>query len=480
MTTHTFTPEEERQIGWPIPVAHTGAVRYKVREFNERLAKRKNLDGRVEVRFEGSYTVGDPFDPEYGRKGTYAFLDITGVFRIEGYRFAGIYEFLPGVDRPTRQTFKDEDGKIDHPEPTDPRHCDHCGSRGLRKRIFVLQHEDGTFVSVGSTCLKDFTGYSPTQVLNVRRLVDEEFEEFFGGPITHHHVETEDLITTALQVIHLEGQFTPASQRGESQSLPTVDLALIAINDRGRFFKEINGFRLPEAWVNAEVAKKVKAGWKRIHDARAKAKGEVPEIIEWARNLKGRTDFELNLAIVAEAEYLGRRHWGLAAYIPEGYRRAQGQAKIEAKRRERPEPTEPVTEGKGLTLEGEIIGLKWQENYYVYNGADIPKVTVLLEDGNVVWGTLPEAGILPEVVGSKVRFVAEVKRSDRDRHFGFFKRPRRWETTELSEKGKEHAALENRVKAARESKDRLSKAVVNRLERQTDDHLARALGQEVR
>lgn len=188
--------------------------------------------------------------------------------------------------------------------------------------------------------------------------------------------------------------------------------------------------------------------WKRIHDLEDQARRRLPDIKAWAATLKGASDFELNLQIVAEAEYLGRRQFGIAAYLPEAFRRAQVKLQAEEKRADRIEPTGPVETAAGVTLEGEVVKLVWQESPY----GDTPKVTVLLDDGNLLWGTLPAAGRVPEVVGSRVRFVANVTRSDRDQHFGFFKHPRRWETTELSEKGRQHAAhLAERQRRSHES-----------------------------
>ena len=532
--------DSNNEFSWPVPASHVGAIRHKVAEFNEKLGKRKNLDGKVTVTFSDGYVVNDPYDPEHGRRMVHANVSITGVFRIPGYRFAAIYEFLAGTDRPTVHRFKNTDGTyIDHEPATDRRECDHCGVRSLRKRVFVLDNYGEGSIKVGSSCLKDFTGYSPTQVLNVRRLVEEEFEDYFRGPIAAYVVDTREFVAAAEAVIRHRGGFVSVAEARDSQDLSTKDLALMLVGDRGRYIYETTGIIL-------EIAKrhdidKVQEAWTTIHKAEREGREAATAIIDWAANLVGGGDFQANMAAIAESSEIGRRQFGIAAYMPEGYRKAQMAARAEAKRNDRPTPSGPVAVGRH-ELEGEVVGLKWVENRYAYHGADVPKVTVLLEDGNLVHGTLPEAGIIPEVVGATVKFRATVTRSDRDRHFGFFKRPFGWETVELSEKGKaladkaearrkrlaEKQAAEDakhvdcepdcylvpqdrcadykrkkaeviaaayieaveegnqptaaevmdRLRAKARVGDRLTQAVLNRLEAQTDDTLAKTLGLE--
>ncbi len=44
-------------------------------------------------------------------------------------------------------------------------HCDHCGHNRFRKKTFLVQHENGEYKEVGSTCLKDFLGHNPNAFL---------------------------------------------------------------------------------------------------------------------------------------------------------------------------------------------------------------------------------------------------------------------------------------------------------------------------
>ena len=73
-----------------------------------------------------------------------------------------------------------------------------------------------------------------------------------------------------------------------------------------------------------------------------------------------------------------------------------------------------------VTIEGEILAIKSQENRYGYGSSSLK----MLVKGNgwKVWGTFPTK-LYGAEVGDTVRFVAEVSTSD-DPTFGFFSRPK--------------------------------------------------------
>lgn len=91
---------------------------------------------------------------------------------------------------------------------------------------------------------------------------------------------------------------------------------------------------------------------------------------------------------------------------------------------------EPVPEGKGVEIEGEII--KTDTKHSQYGEREV--MVVEHEDGWRVWGSIPQALKYEVYEGDEVKFVANVERSDDD-DFGFFKRPRQAE--QLSGDGEE-------------------------------------------
>lgn len=77
----------------------------------------------------------------------------------------------------------------------------------------------------------------------------------------------------------------------------------------------------------------------------------------------------------------------------------------------------PVVTGKGIIIEGEVLSVKWQDNEF--GGRFVS--TVKDDRGFIVWGSRPSK--LAWEKGDRVRFKAgEIKVSDRDETFGFYKR----------------------------------------------------------
>jgi hypothetical protein len=80
----------------------------------------------------------------------------------------------------------------------------------------------------------------------------------------------------------------------------------------------------------------------------------------------------------------------------------------------------PVPTGR-VVIEGEIVGIKEVEDNFSYHGGTITKMTVKLDNGARVYGTMPAA--INGFRGDRVRFTATVEASNDDASFGFAKRP---------------------------------------------------------
>jgi len=95
----------------------------------------------------------------------------------------------------------------------------------------------------------------------------------------------------------------------------------------------------------------------------------------------------------------------------------QVQADREAKRTaERAAGTDVPETDERITIEGEIVSIKYNDLYEYY------QMLVKDDRGFKVWGTKPKAVDI-DGKGSRVTFDAKVTRSDKDSQFGFFKRP---------------------------------------------------------
>jgi hypothetical protein len=131
-----------------------------------------------------------------------------------------------------------------------------------------------------------------------------------------------------------------------------------------------------------------------------------------------------------ENDYIGRIKWGIDKYgspldymIPGLQRFIAGHHKLIAtKLKEAAEQVNmPELEAGRRVLTGTIIAHKWSDD--IGYGSQ-HKMTVKLDDGNKVFGTMPQSiedGYEDDPVGLRVEFTAKVE--PKDDHFGFFNRP---------------------------------------------------------
>lgn len=165
----------------------------------------------------------------------------------------------------------------------------------------------------------------------------------------------------------------------------------------------------------ANLEKKLK--YQRERDENyAEFKARNPEVAEWFEEMGEKTNIHFLKSLKWSLD-----KWGTLSQnqINAFNRVLEQEAEKLAKIAARPVPTEAVREGRYL-MTGEIIKVKTQ--YSDYYG-DTLKMTVVLGDGNKVWGTVPASIAQDAEKGKKVTFYATVTKSKDDDHFGFFKRP---------------------------------------------------------
>jgi hypothetical protein len=118
----------------------------------------------------------------------------------------------------------------------DATRCDHCQTNRRRNDTFVVRHDDGRQLQVGSSCLEAFLGLNPTRALfwvDIERTVNEAVGGFSGGGERRTPVETLLAFTAAASAIW---GWTSRSKASELEKLSTVDLVLGALYPAsGRF-----------------------------------------------------------------------------------------------------------------------------------------------------------------------------------------------------------------------------------------------------
>jgi hypothetical protein len=191
--------------------------------------------------------------------------------------------------------------------------CEHCSSKRLRNMTFVLLHDDGRMIQVGSSCLQDFLGgVSPAAMVayasllpSLRGFFSDDWDDSMGA----------EPVPTAVY-------------------LPFY-LALVAkiIRESGWVSKAKAGFNQLSTSQNAEIEYLKLVGPKQVQvhgqereklTPKIEDRDEAEATIAWARgDLKtyARSDYEINLKRAMGDDYVGFRALGIVASAVAAYRR---------------------------------------------------------------------------------------------------------------------------------------------------------------
>lgn len=176
--------------------------------------------------------------------------------------------------------------------------------------------------------------------------------------------------------------------------------------------------RLKEAAAN----RREKARYaKETEKARAASRKEYPEAVEILENYEGNNSFLVD--VKSRFDRYGNLSEKQAAAVVRAYEK-------ESAPKQEEEQGSPVVEGK-ITVTGEV-----KKAYHKETDFGSRFVMIVQDDrGFKVWGTVPSTlcdihdldvdRVLSRCVeeGDRIKFSANVTKSDRDESFGFFKRP---------------------------------------------------------
>jgi hypothetical protein len=221
---------------------------------------------------------------------------------IAGWKFLASLDILPEVGTVVRGVPGEDIPKFLY-EVTASR-CDHCQGDRYRVNHYAVQNiSRGEVKIVGSTCLKDFVGHNVNAMLSYKELLSsiteaaEEAEESYGS----HRIYI-DLPGYLAFVAHSikENGWIPRKASEVLNVTATADIALtlyLAVKDRKGPSDEAK-----------ELANKA---------------------IAWAKALtftsdKALSDYEINLAMLAKAEYVPEKATGIAASLIPAYARSIG------------------------------------------------------------------------------------------------------------------------------------------------------------
>jgi hypothetical protein len=355
--------------------AELDATKAKLAKINDRAAKR-GFTGLIDLAVERvEVTTTDDF----GFQRTDVFFDValsgeppkfdgwTFLATLDWDQHAGlIVRTIPGV------------GEIDR-DSLQEGWCDHCRTHRQRNNTFLVRHEDGRQVQVGSTCIKDFLGWNAGVVVLYADDVIEQlgFGGFGGQPDA---VSTKYALAVAWALIKLDG-YKPASNFGATTKGDVIDVL----------------------WPPRTMPLQRREELARIAVLADEAMVRAQECIDWVLNdMTGHGDYVKNLKAIVGADFVTMRNIGVLASAPQAWAKALHRTLIEK--------AATVSEwigaaGDKVTFTAVVNDIRYVPGQF---GPSIVLYTMQTPEGNVVkW--FSSAGTLGDKVGETFTLKATIK-----------------------------------------------------------------------
>lgn len=186
------------------------------------------------------------------------------------------------------------DGVIDR-SSLRPGECDHCGTIRDRKDIYLVRNDQGQLKQVGSSCIKDFLGWSVLPAFVSQDESDDLYESMPSGA-RWVDFEVETVLTVAWALIKRDG-FKPASFYGDSTKSATMTV-LDPRTDKERQFAQ-------------EARALVGEAREQAHQIRAYILSD--------ETFPAASEYAVNLKTALRAEYVTSRLFGLVASAPQAW-----------------------------------------------------------------------------------------------------------------------------------------------------------------
>lgn len=334
-----------------------------------------------------TWTVGEAYrilDPDTHEPHVYVDVDVTGTTpRYAGWTFVASIEQYG--DDLLITTPPDETVPSDFDRSALAQTCDHCRANRRRKQTFLLRHEDGRTVRVGSTCIKDFLGHNFPAVSLFQALRElDEYAGGLGGGSGEWCPDLSEYLTAVAMHIRVGGFMSRSRAEVELRS-STADQVL--------------------GWYNA------RAKGKRVDQPTDDDAEMAARVLSWALALgEPDNDYLINVSVVARAGFVTMKTAGIAASFQSAAGRAWEREARDKAARNLTETSEHFGEvGERGTWNVTVLGCYTTEGYYgttwIYKFATT--------DGNAVtWFSTRNAEV---DVGESYWLTGTVKKHDRYR-----------------------------------------------------------------
>lgn len=275
--------------------------------------------------------------------------------------------------------------------------CDHCKTSRARKATFlVLNQSTGEQVQVGSTCVKDFLGWTGSFTFLSEDEVEGEmgWGSFGGSSDRNYSVET--VLAVSWAAIKAYG-WVPAS--AGDYKMTTKRAVLTFLNPSNRIDRRTG--RLEDA----ELVEAVGAHVDGSADAAAKARAYI-----LSDDFSGDSEYVVNMKAVITAEFVSSRNIGLVASAPQALARFEEKTLARKAAAAGPQSEWFGTKGdKGVLFTGVIEGVKYIDSQW---GSTVLYTFRNAEGTIAKWFASSEALGDTTVIGTTVTIKGTIKDHD--------------------------------------------------------------------
>lgn len=316
---------------WNLSPASFAATREKIDKLNARAVK-KGFTGRLELIYEKTAVerdtaIGKVTEIVYktriaGQPPSYN--GWTLIASVDFIATGAIVNTAPGVTKVDRSLIE-------------PGKCDHCKHNRQRVKAYLVLNEQGEQLQVGSTCLKDFIGWSTFPSYVSSSQAADDVDGFLSGGYWPRTWSTEAVLMAAWATIKLDGYV----RAGDWEATPTkrvVESILDPAPKEARQIRERYGAMTEES---RDVAQKTRA-------------------FILSDDFAGDSEYVLNMKTALSSDSVEPRHFGLVVSAPQAWARHQEQTLI----RER-EKSEHVNEFIGNVKERITVKIKVKSVRYL-------------------------------------------------------------------------------------------------------------------
>jgi hypothetical protein len=390
-TATTPADQLDEHPGVVLSPAELALTREKIAKINAR-AEKRGFTGRFEItaeRFERTTRNELGFDITevlYRAKitgETPKYNDWTFLARVDRVADSFTIATAPGVEYVDRDLVR-------------AGHCDHCGIDRDRNNTYLVRHTDGTIKNVGSTCIKDFLGWTG----NFAFISEEDVErDCFGVSGTGERTYTVETVLAAAHAATRAFGWVPSSAAYGQPTSAVVRLLIGAVRPTRR---DIEALAPARAYIDE-----------------AKERAAIVKAWVLSEEFSGRSTYVDNLKVAVAAEEIGWKLIGIVASAPQAYTRHLESAAERAAREAQWAAEKAAREtaqaasvflGKPkdkIVVKGTLAAIKYIEGDY---GTTV-LYTVLTAEGNLVkWFASSE--YFGDKEGVEVHFRGTVKDLD--------------------------------------------------------------------